>query len=231
MRREYTGRMLAWLAAVVSITAADGRAVKAEWSSPGPDAPVVVLVADEGSSPEAWSAVAKALGEAKIATLAIGPRVSATGAESAADVFAALAWAKKRTDADPTRLALAGAGNGAIAALTAAANEPDVDGLALVSASIDRKRLNDDDAMADYGKRPLFVAVSRHDKRPAKSALVLDANGKGRKKLFIAEGARSGAELLAKNFDAQAAFLLWTQETLGLVEVPAETPRPTPEPK
>ena len=222
---------LAVAAVAVALTAEDGRAVKGSWRSPAADAPIVILVADEGSTPDEWAPVAGALADARIATLAIGPRVAATARDTAKDVEAAIAWAKKRKDADPTRLLLAGAGNGALAALAAAGEHPEVDGVALVSAPIDRRRLDDEDALADFGARPLFVAVARSDKKPAKSALVLEANARGRKKLVITDGSRTGAELLSKSHDAQAAFLLWARQTLGLEPVPEETPRPTPQPK
>lgn len=224
------GTLLLGASGAPVITAEDGHAINALWGTPGKSAPIAILVADEGSSPEEWSATSKVLNDAKIATLSIGPRLSARGESAWADVLAAVRWAKKRTDADPTRLVVVGAGFGALAALNASSNDPEIDGIALISALIDRKRLDDDDALADYGERPVFVAVARNDKTPAKSALVLEAQAKGRKKLFIAEGSRTGADLLAKNFDAQSAFLLWTRQTLGLEAVPAETPRPSPKP-
>lgn len=208
-------------ASSVSLSAGDGRAVPASWqaandASPAARAPVVVLVSDGGSR-DGFKKTVAALHEAGISVLAIEPRKLAPAdsfGEGVTDIAAALKWLGARKDVNVQRVIVAGAGDGAMIALAAAASDVSdvsIAGLALLSPGLDPDRLDDVTALGDYGPRPFFVLVAKGDKKSAKSALVLDGNAKGPKKIHIAEGSRRGAELLANDAAALAAFVEWAK--------------------
>lgn len=213
----------------VTLPAGDGKSVPASWHA-APDAsevarvPVIVLIADAGKTRDDWKKVAKELNGAGLSVLAIDARaLAATDAYgvAVADVAAALKWLAARKDVNTDRVLVAGAGQGAMIALAAAASDVSdvpISGLALVSPSLNADRLDDKTALADYGKRPFFVAVSKSDKRQSMSALVLEGNAQGPKKIHISEGSRKGAELVTNDAAALAAFVTWAKQASGLAE-------------
>lgn len=223
------------LAASVTFTATDGRQISGTWTPalgvPGKARlPAVLLVPDSGHPRSEWTATAAALAKAGVASLAIDPRALAADAafEAASpDTDAALAFLGKRDGVDPTRVLVAGAGSGGLVALYSASRNKDIAGVALVSPALDKARFDDVDAIADYGARPLFIAVGRGDKAAAMSALVLDGESKSppaAKKLRIDDGSRSGTALLQG--ETLESFVLWVKQRCGLA--PVETPAPPP---
>jgi hypothetical protein len=60
------------------------------------------------------------------------------------------------------------------------------------------------------------VAVAKGDKRASMSALVLDSNAKGEKKIVISEGSRKGTELLAADEKVLTALVEWAKGASGL---------------
>ena len=217
------------LLAVIPVTlpAGDGKSVAASWHA-APDAsevaraPVIVLIADAGKTRDDWKKLAKELNGAGLSVLAIDARSLAKSdayGVGVADVAAALKWLGARKDVNAERVLVGGAGQGAMVALAAAASDVSdvpIAGLALVSPSLDANRLDDKTALADYGKRPFFVAVSRGDKRSSMSALVLEGNAQGPKKIHISEGSRKGAELVTNDAGSLAAFVAWAKQAGGL---------------
>lgn len=214
-------------ASSVTLPTGDGKSVPSTWHAV-PDAsaaarvPVIVLIADAGKSRDDWKKVAKELNGAGLSVLAIEARALAVAdpyGVAVADVAAALKWLGARKDVDPEHVLVGGAGQGAMVALAAAASDVSdvaIAGLALVSPSLDADRLDDKTALADYGKRPFFVAVSKGDKRSSMSALVLDGNALGPKKIHISEGSRKGAELVSNDADSLKAFVTWAKQASGL---------------
>lgn len=214
-------------ASSVTLPTGDGKSVPATWHA-APDAsaaarvPVIVLIADAGKNRDDWKKVAKELNGAGLSVLAIEarPLVAADPyGVAVADVAAALKWLGARKDVDSQHVLVGGAGQGAMVALAAAASDVSdvaIAGLALVSPSLDADRLDDKTALADYGRRPFFVAVSKGDKRSSMSALVLDGNALGPKKIHISEGSRKGAELVSNDADSLKAFVAWAKQASGL---------------
>lgn len=188
----------------------------------------MVLVPEPGSTKKNWEDVSAKLAADGIATLVLQPRTVPAGKQltpATYDVAGALEWLRARPDVDPKRLLVGGAGENALVALLASASDPEVKGLALVSATLAPKRVDDEGAMSDFGARSLFVAVARGDKSAAKSSLVLDANAKGAKKIRIADGTRAGGVLLAGDAETLAELVRWARTTVGLdAAAGAETP-------
>lgn len=218
-------------ATVLTLPASDGRAVPASWhgaadASEVARAPVVVLIGENGRSRDDWKKTIAELGTAGFSVLTIEARklgrTDAFGV-GVSDLAAALGWLGRRKDVNTQRVLVAGAGDGAMIALAAAASDVSdvpIAGLALISPSLDPDRLDDTTALGDYGPRPFFVVVAKGDKRAAKSALVLEGNAKGPKKMHISDGSRRGAELLAKDESSRTAFVKWAKST----GMPSDTP-------
>lgn len=219
--------LLAVAATTLTLPAGDGRPVPASWhgASDASDvarAPVVVLLAEGGRSRADWKKTTAELNAAGFSVLAIEPRKlgpKESFGVGVADVAAALKWLGGRQDVNVQRVLVAGAGDGAMIALAAAASDVsgiEIAGLALLSPSLDADRLDDVTALADYGPRPFFVAVSKGDKRTSQSALVLDGNAQGPKKMHISDGSRKGTELLSHDAASLRAFVDWAKKAGGL---------------
>lgn len=181
--------------------------------------PAIVLVTEPKAAKKNWDDISAKLAAEGIATLVLEVRAVPAGkalTPATYDVAGALEWLRARADLDPKRLLVAGAGENALVALLASASDPDVKGLALVSATLAPKRVDDEGAMSDFGARSLFVAVARGDKTAAKSSLVLDANAKGAKKIRIADGTRSAGVLLAGDAETLAELVRWARTTTSL---------------
>lgn len=213
---------LVTLASVVFPTP-DGRKTSAEFSAAaggGAVAPAAVLVPPPGTSRDAsWEKLAATLNEAGIATLTLQPRPLAPGdafGVGAIDVTGAIGWLRARKGIDATKLLVIGAGDGAMVALAGACVDVEVAGLGMLSPALDAERLDDATALGDWGERPLFVAVAKGDKNAARSALVLDGNAKGPKKLVIADGSRQGAALVMADEKTRAALVAWARIASGL---------------
>lgn len=107
------------------------------------------------------------------------------------------------------RIVAGGASIGASAALHLAASEPSLAGAALLSAGDNPARLPASEALAAYGRRPLFLAAGAGDRPFLDIARRLARGAAGHVELRAASGAGHGTELLAgPEGDALAAALI-----------------------
>jgi acetyl esterase/lipase len=108
------------------------------------------------------------------------------------DVRAAVALLR---DKGAKRVAIVGAELGANLAVNAAAEDPDIASIVLLSPGLDYKGVVSNDAMKRYGPRPVLFVASNDDSYGARSATVLDGFAKGVHQLQLFEAAGKGARM------------------------------------
>jgi dienelactone hydrolase len=206
----------------VSFRAADGRMVNALLVEAGQrPAPAVVLVPMLGRPKDDWQAVADRFAEANITALAIdlpglgypGDPKSLTAWHS--DVIAAVTFLSGRPDVRASSIGVAGASLGASLAALAAAADPRVRSLALVSASLDYRGVRIEGALRQYGGRPALLLASTRDPYAMRSARELAKDAQGIREMRWSEVTAHGTALLGRDPDLAAALVEWFRRTLG----------------
>ena len=206
----------------VAFRASDGRAITGLLleASERP-APAIVLVPMLGRSKDDWQAVAQRLAEGGITALAIDlpgttlPEAPAALAAWHTDVRAALDYLAARPDmVRQGALGVAGASLGANLAALAAAADPRVRALALISPTLDYRGVRIEAAMRQYGSRPGLLVASLRDAYSARSVRDLTANAPGPRESRWAESAAHGTTLLAREPDLVRVLVEWFQRTL-----------------
>jgi uncharacterized protein len=205
----------------VTFRAADGRAIDGLLieASQRP-APAVVLVPMLGRSKDDWQSVAQRLAEANITALAIDLPASSPPAEAGAlngwqaDVKAALEYLAGRPEVRSGALGVAGASLGANLGVLAAASDPRVRSLVLVSPSLDYRGVRIEAAMRQYGARPALLMASLKDPFAARTVRELAKEPPGPRETRWAESTAHGTQLLAREPDLVRAIVEWFQRTL-----------------
>jgi dienelactone hydrolase len=207
----------------VSVRAADGRTISGLLMEAGSrPAPAVVLVPMLGRPKDDWQAVAQRLADANITALAIDLPSLNLPADPAEllrwhqDIREAVAYltgnpADVRADA----IGVAGASLGANLAVLAAAADPDIRSIALVSPSLDYRGVRIETAMGQYGGRPAMFMASLQDPYAARSARELARDPPGPREMRWSSIAGHGTVLLARDPDLARALVEWFQLTLG----------------
>lgn len=132
------------------------------------------------------------------------------------EVVAAVDWLRKQGVTD---ISLLGASVGANLAAHAAAGDPEVRNLILLSPGITLKGVTVADAIVAYGDRPVLIAVSEEDRYAAKSALVLDSDAVGQHHLEVYRSAGHGTVMLTKAPGLEPLVLSWLLGTHGGVSL------------
>jgi len=190
-------------------------------------APAVALVHMQTRSRTDWSELVERLVDAGIAALAFdlrghgasasgstGPGAAANMSPSLLDVKAAHAFLSTRTDVAPGRVAFVGASVGANLALAAAAAEPAIRGVVLLSAGIDYRGIRGDAAIRKYGRRPALIIASLDDPYATRSAREFAKLGEGAYELRLLNSAGHGTVMLAREPDLYATIVDWLRRTL-----------------
>jgi dienelactone hydrolase len=210
----------------VSFRTDDGVTIQATWFEPSArPAPAVILVHMLGRSRRDWESVGSRLASSGIGALAIDLRGHGESpyAGSAADapdysamvkdVAAARRYLGTRADVRPSRIGIAGASIGANLAALAAAADPAISSLALLSPSLDYRGLRIEAAVRKYGDRPLLLVSSDDDPYARRSALELQKSGTAREHLpLVAAG--HGTNMLSRSYELPQALVDWFQRTL-----------------
>ncbi len=184
-------------------------------------APAVVLVPMLGRTKEDWQGVAQRLADAHITALAIDlPKqyLPADNSELALwprDIQAAVAYLAARADVRAGAIGVAGASLGANLAAMAAADNPLIRSVALVSVSLDYRGLRIEGAMRQYGARPALLMASLKDPYAARSARELAKDAPGPRETHWSNTAAHGSMLLSEQPDLVRALIEWFQRTLG----------------
>lgn len=206
----------------VSFRAADGRAVTGLLlEARDRPAPAVVLVPMLGRTKDDWQAVAERLAEANLSTLAIDlPATALPGdpAELSAwheHVRAAVAYlAGRPAEVQPGMIGIAGASLGASLAALAAAADPAVRSIALVSPSLDYRGVRIEMPLAEYGARPALLMASVHDPYAARSVRALAQHASGARDVRWSSVPAHGTILLSRDPDLLRSLVEWFQRTL-----------------
>ncbi len=182
--------------------------------------PAVVLVPMLGRPRDDWQAIAQRFAEANITSLAIdapGPQVPAdaeTASASARDVNAAVTYLMSRADLGASAIGVAGASFGATVAALAAATDPRIRAIALVSPSIDYRGVRMEGGLRQFGERPALLLASLKDPYAARSVKELAQAGSGPREMRWSEVPAHGTVLLSRDPDLVRSMVEWFGVTL-----------------
>ncbi len=213
-----------WAPQTIDLTAQDGLSLKASYypakgaTSP---APALLLLHMAYSDRRAWRGFAQAAQEAGYAILALDSRGHGESAGEKVfdptmdwDADAALAWLMARPDINPEHVGVAGASVGASLALRAGAKHSEIKSVALLSPAMQLWDIGLQEAIVDYGQRPMLIVVSEEDAYPAGSCKQLDAMALGEHRLHIYPGAAHGTDIFQSHDDLTPMLLEWFEQTL-----------------
>jgi dienelactone hydrolase len=219
--------LLAAEAQNVTFTARDGVPISGVLHIPAKTpAPAVVLLHMLGRTHRDWDAAAARLVEAGFAVLAVDFRQVALADPDAADgakgtyaafvldAEAARAYLAARPEVNAARIGMAGASIGANVAVLAAANDPAVRSLALLSVSLDYRGLKLEQALKTFASRPALLIASSEDPFALRTARQAVTMGDGARELRVLSGAGHGTVMLAREPDLATALVDWFLRTL-----------------
>ena len=205
----------------VSFRAEDGRTINAISFEPSQrPSPGVVLVPMLGRPKDDWNAIGQRLADAGILAVALDlPGLSDPGDSNvlggwSADVHAAVAYLASRPDVRSGSIGIVGASLGASLAALAAARDPAVRALALISPAEEYRGVRIDGAMKEYGGRPALLIASSHDPYSARTVRDLAKDASGPRDTRLSETTAHGTILLARDADTARALIEWLQATL-----------------
>ena len=227
--------VLTWLPGTVSawtqrvtIRTEDGVSLAATWYETGVrPAPAVILVHMLNKSRHDWDPVAARLAAEGIGALAIDLRGhgesggAMEGGETpdysalVRDVTAARRYlASRGGDVQQSRVGIAGASIGANLAVLAAAGDPTIASLALLSPSLDYRGLRIEAAIRKYGSRPALLVSSDDDPYATRSVHDLQKAGGGTREAVVLSQAGHGTVMLGRDQDLTRMLVDWFRRTL-----------------
>jgi len=209
----------------VTFKTEDGLSIAGTLYLPNRPAPAVILVHMLTRSREDWQALGSRLADAGMVALAIDlrghgasdpppPGRSSEPAGMQLDVKAARAFLSGRPDVQGGRVGLAGASIGANLAVLAAAGDPSVRTVALLSAGLDYRGLRTEAALNRYGSRPALLVASREDSYAMISMRRLSGQGAGAREQVVFDGAGHGTVMLERQPDLIGMLVDWYRRTL-----------------
>ena len=206
----------------VAIRLADGRPLNALHAEAAQrPAAAVVLVPMLGRGKEDWQPLIDRLVEANITALAIDLPGVAVPADSKAllswhtAVIAAVEYLFTRGEVRGSAIGVAGASLGANLAAVAAAADPRIRSLALISPSADYRGVRIEGAMKEYGARPALLLASLNDPYAARSARELAAGAPGLREMLWSEVPAHGSVLLVRQPELTRSLVDWFLRTLA----------------
>ena len=201
----------------------DGVTIAATWYEPSMrPAPAVILVHMLGRSRRDWDGFAGRLASAGIGALAIDLRdhgESGSGPDApdhsvmVKDIAAARRFLNARGDVRASSIGIAGASMGANLSALAAASDPSISSVALLSPSLDYRGLRIEAAVRKYGNRPMLLVASDDDPYARRSALDLEKIG-GQREVLTLTGAGHGTTMLSRSPELPQALVDWFRRTL-----------------
>jgi dienelactone hydrolase len=207
----------------VTIHSDDGRSITATlFEANHLPAPAVILVPALGHPRDEWQAIAQRFAEQDITALTVDlPAATLPGdvtelAGWSGLVRGAVTWLTGQPNVRPTAIAVAGASVGGSLAATAAAADPRIRAIALISPSTDYRGLRIESALRQLGSRPVLFIASRKDPYAARSARELGKDSQGPRETFLGDAASHGVPLLAAEPDLARMLVDWFQRTLGV---------------
>ncbi len=211
-------------AETVTLRAADGTTLSAVWHAPERTAPAVLLVHMLTRTHAEWDQTAQALHVSGFGVLALDLRGHGASEGSASalgpmplDVQAALDWLKTRADVQAGHLGIAGASLGATLAVMAAAAEPAVRSIALLSPASEYRGLRCEAQMRRFAERSgaVMLVASTGDPYALRTANHFEAMGTGPRDLRVIDATSAhGTTLLAVRPDLVASLVDWFRRSL-----------------
>lgn len=211
-------------AETVALRASDGTTLSAAWHAPAGTAPAVLLVHMLTRSHDEWDTTAQALNGSGFGVLAIDLRGHGASAGSSSalgpmqqDVQAGLDWLKSRPDVLSTRLGIAGASLGAALTVLAAAADPAVRSIALLSPAGEYRGLRCEAAMRKYAERrgAVMLLASTGDPYALRTAHHFESMGTGARDLRVVDGTNAhGTTMLSVRPDLIASLVDWFRRSL-----------------
>lgn len=211
----------------VSFRTSDGVQISASfYQASRRPAPCVILVHMLTRSKDDWQALASHLADAGISALAIdlrghgssGPDPRGDGStddmsSSLLDVQAARAFMASRPDVVSV-VGIAGAQVGANLAALAAAGDPSIRSIVMLSPGLDFRNVRAEAALRKYGGRPALLVSSEEDGYATRSIRRLTKAGNGTRDVMLLTGAGHGTVMLSRQPDLVARLIEWFQRTL-----------------
>jgi acetyl esterase/lipase len=130
-----------------------------------------------------------------------------------ADVQAASAWLREN---GATKVHLVGSELGANLAVLAAASDPEISDIALLSAGMNLEGVASPSAMETYGARLALVVASAGDSYGARSATVLEGKAAGPVYVEILNGDAKGIRMLTRDPQLEGKLIAWLNGTYDL---------------
>jgi len=211
-----------WDTLEMRIPGADDQLIAATFTAPveGEPVPAVLLLHMLGSHQGAWSEseLLTQLHDSGYATMTIDMRGhGATGGIND--------WDKAQTDhlrvwqrlrdmpqVDGQATAVIGASIGANMALRLGADVPQIDTVVLLSPGLEYQGVTTDDALVNYGERPLFYAAATGDSYADGSVTALAAQSTGPKQVEKLEGNAHGTQMLTAEPALSEQITAWLDE-------------------
>jgi acetyl esterase/lipase len=129
------------------------------------------------------------------------------------DVEAAFNWLKDSADANMQQVALIGESLGASLVLRAGVRHPEIPAVILLSPGMHLWEIKIDEAITNYGSRPLLLVSSEEDSYPAGTVRQLDEQAQGPHELLLLPGAAHGTKMFSTNPNLANQILIWLHET------------------
>jgi len=206
----------------VTFRADDGRTVTATmFEASRAPAPAIVLVPALGHTRDEWQALAQRFADQNITALTVdlpgatAPEDARTLAGWNVVVRAGVNWLMAQS-VRPSAIAVAGASLGGSLGAIAAAADPRIRAVAIVSPSSEYRGVHIEGAVRQLGSRPVLFVASRQDPYAARSARELTKDANGPRETFLGDAASHGLPLLAAEPDLAHMLVEWFQRTLGV---------------
>jgi len=217
----------------VQLKTADGQAIHANTTPSAGAKRGVILVHMEGGSSEDWGYLSDRLNRAQLTVIAPDLRGHGknahrelTDADFQAmvdDVGASAAWLHKQ---GVTEVSCVGASVGANLCLRAAARDPQLENVVMLSPGLNIKGVTSGDALQGYGDRPLLLVASQEDSASRTAATVLNNAALGQKHLEMLQNAGRGTKMLNQDANLEGLVLSWLLGTYKLSSGEIVTPKP-----
>lgn len=217
----------------VQLKTADGQSIHASAVPSAGAKRGVILVHMEGGSAEDWGYLSDRLNRAQLTVIAPDLRghgknthkelTDADYQAMVADVNASASWLRKQ---GITEVSCVGASVGANLCLRAAAQDPQMENVVMLSPGLNIKGVTSGDALPGYGDRPLLIVASQEDAASRSAATVLDSAAQGQKHLEMLQNAGRGTRMLNQNANLEGLVLSWLLGTFKLSSGEIVTPKP-----
>jgi alpha-beta hydrolase superfamily lysophospholipase len=205
----------------VSLHTDDGVTLAATWYEPSSrPAPAVILVHMLQKSRRDWDGLATRMAGEGLGVLALDLRGHGESqgsaqdlAAMAQDVRAARKFVASRSDVTASKIGIAGASFGATLAALAAAEDPAVGAVALLSPALEYRGIRIDGPLRKYGARPLLLVASDDDGYAGRTVKDLQKTGAGRETILL-NRAGHGTAMLNADPDLGRRLVEWFRRTL-----------------